>query len=537
MSQLFLASAVEPAARNLSAGTGAYPIAPPPILVSDARPTATQRWIAWGIILALYTVAAASLPFYFVQLPPLAPFVPVVEAIVFLTAVIAAAFVFSQYRAQPRPAFLALAAGYLMGGLFAFLQSLAFPHSYSETALFGDASTPAWLFVLWRTSFAVGVLVYALAKPPPAKPAARGAAAPIAITTLSALLTPLLLTLLISRTDRYLPHLYADAIHQAAFAQFTMVPAFALSCWAIVLLARRGTMLDLWLVVTLAAALPDVIIPVSRFAVGFYLARGYELISASAVLIALLTETSVLYARLAGARQLQAQGETERMRSAEAATAAIAHEIRQPLGAIRIHAKAGVMLLDKGKATATELGEILNDIESDARRANDIIERIRGLVRRQELRTEPLDANALVTEAVKLVSEDAAARRVEIIVRPSNESVRIAGDRTQLIEVLLNLIANGMNAMDATPPSARKLTLQIARREGEVVIAVRDQGHGIPDGSSSQLFEPFFTTRKDGMGLGLAIAQSITTAHHGRITAENNPDTGATFTVALPLAS
>jgi signal transduction histidine kinase len=194
------------------------------------------------------------------------------------------------------------------------------------------------------------------------------------------------------------------------------------------------------------------------------------------------------------------------------------------------------MLLDSGKAVTKEVGEILNDIEKDAVRAGDVIERVRGLVRRQALHLEAVDGNTVVSDVVKIVSEEAAERRVEIVTRLSGESGRVAGDRTQLVEVLLNLVTNGMNAMEATPLLERRLTLQTAQRDGDMTISVRDCGGGIPQEAMAQLFEPFFTTRKEGMGLGLAIAKSIVEAHRGRIWAENNAEGGATFSVSLPIA-
>ena len=313
------------------------------------------------------------------------------------------------------------------------------------------------------------------------------------------------------------------------------IPAIVLSIAAIVLLlTRRRTTLDLWLIVTLIAALPDVIVPVPRFALGFYVARGYELISGSAVLIALLTEASTLYARLASAKALQAHGETERLASVEAATAAIAHELRQPLSAIRIHATTGARLLHVPDPALTDIEDILNGIEKDACRAGDVIDRVRSVVRRQKLSMDALDINAVVSDVVRLVSEDATARRVNIVVSLASECPRVAGDRTQITEVLLNLIVNGMVAMEAVPPAQRQLTLRTATHEGSVVITVSDRGCGISQEAMPHLFEPFFTTRSGGMGLGLSISRSIVLAHQGNMWAQNDTSHGAIFHFSLP---
>jgi signal transduction histidine kinase len=335
--------------------------------------------------------------------------------------------------------------------------------------------------------------------------------------------------------EHNLPVLFADATHEAPYVHFVTIPAIALSVAAVaLLLARPPTTLDLWLIVTLIAGLPDVVVPVSRFALGFYVARSYELVSSCAVLIALLTEASTLYARLAGVKALQAHREAERLSSVEAATGAIAHELRQPLSAIRLNASAGARLVHLPNPAATDLAEILDAIEADACRASDVIDRIRRIVRQQKLNLDALDINTVVSDVVKLVSEDATARRVEILTSLSGECPRVAGDRTQIIQVLLNLVANGMDAMEAVPPALRQLTLRTAEREGTVVITVSDLGCGISEEAMPRLFEPFFTTRTEGTGLGLSIAHSIVVAHQGRIWAENNPKSGAAFHFSLP---
>jgi two-component system sensor kinase FixL len=184
-----------------------------------------------------------------------------------------------------------------------------------------------------------------------------------------------------------------------------------------------------------------------------------------------------------------------------------------------------------------EVGEVLGDIEKDACRADDVIDRIRESVRRQKPRLEDLDINAIVAGAVKLVSDDARARLVRITTNLADEHPRAAGDRTQITQVLLNLIANGMEAMKAVRPVDRRLILNVTTRDGEVLIAVSDRGCGIGREDMQRIFDPFFTTRRDGMGLGLPVSESIVVAHKGRLWVENNADGGATFYVLLPVCT
>jgi signal transduction histidine kinase len=509
-----------------------------PLLVSDSLATPMQRRVALGIMTFLGAVFVMAAPFYSVGLPVVPAFVPVVHAVVFVTCLIAGAFLLSQYAVQRQPAFLALAAGYLLAGLFAFFQSLAFPNAYSASGLMGATpSAAAWLFLAWRTSFPLGIVAYALIRrsvPPHTVNHSTGVA--IAAVTGGTVIAASALTWIITVAAAHLPVLFTDAHHETWIGPFTTIPAIALSLAAIFLLLRgQRTTLHLWLVVTLVAALPDIVVPVSRYALGFYLARSCELISSSAVLIALLTESSILYSRLASARILQVHGEASRLSSLETATAAIAHELRQPLSAIQLHAHTGATLINRPVPILGEIGTIFRDIDKDAHRAGDVLERIREGLRQQELWMEPIDINALVSDAVKLVSEDATGRQVTVVTGVSSERPYVTGDRTQLTQLLLNLMTNGMDAMEAVPAAERRLAVLVAKRGEMVEISVEDRGCGIKPESMPRIFDPFFTTRREGMGLGLSISQSIVDAHHGRLWAESDGTRGAVFRVSLPV--
>ena len=217
-------------------------------------------------------------------------------------------------------------------------------------------------------------------------------------------------------------------------------------------------------------------------------------------------------------------------------TASIAHEINQPLGAILINADAAELLLESESPPLDEVRKILTDIRDDDLRASAIIRHIRLLMRKQVIRMESLDANEVAQEAVRLVEGEARRRnvtlRTELIAAPA----AIAGDRVHLQQVLMNLLLNGMEAMAETPETARHLLVRTAiNEERRVEISISDSGQGVPREKLPQLFESFFTTKENGMGLGLAIARSIIDAHEGRIFAENNSDVGAPFRFNLPV--
>jgi signal transduction histidine kinase len=216
-------------------------------------------------------------------------------------------------------------------------------------------------------------------------------------------------------------------------------------------------------------------------------------------------------------------------------SASIAHEVNQPLGAISSNADAVELLLDAEPAKLEDARRVLLDLKRANQRASDVVLRIRELLRKRELAFELYDLNAAAAEIVRLLDTDAMARGVQVLTEfESLPAVR--GDRLQFQQMLLNLLMNGMDAMAVTPAGRRHLSVRTLHNEDrDVEIAVADTGGGIDAADMLRLFDSFFTTKKDGMGLGLALCRSIVQAHGGRIWAENSPGGGATFRFVLPV--
>jgi PAS domain S-box-containing protein len=216
--------------------------------------------------------------------------------------------------------------------------------------------------------------------------------------------------------------------------------------------------------------------------------------------------------------------------------AIIAHDLSQPLSALLSNAASAELILRKSKPLAVkDLREIVADIRDDSMRATASIRRMRTLLRKQRLELQPLNLNELVADAVHMVSSEALRRRVHITTECETELPLVKGDRVHLLQVVLNLILNGMDAMDNTPESERRLQIRLGTDgNGTVETAISDAGQGIPHDRVPRIFESFYTTKKDGMGLGLSIAKSIIEAHLGHIWAENNATRGATFRFTLP---
>jgi PAS domain S-box-containing protein len=218
-------------------------------------------------------------------------------------------------------------------------------------------------------------------------------------------------------------------------------------------------------------------------------------------------------------------------------TAMVAHEINQPLCAILSNAEAGEIMLRDEQPSLEELRQIFVDIRQDDLRADTAIRSIRSLLNRHEYAPRRVDIAATVEQVFKLLSGDALHRRVPLRNELPPELPAALGDRSHLEQVLVILIVNGMDAMKETPEAMRDLVVSAQRvNEGQLEIAVRDRGHGIAPDNMPQLFDSLFTTKPDGMGLGLPIARTMIAAHGGRIWAENAPGGGAVFHFTLSVA-
>lgn len=217
-------------------------------------------------------------------------------------------------------------------------------------------------------------------------------------------------------------------------------------------------------------------------------------------------------------------------------TATIAHELNQPLGAILANAETARTLLDSFPPDLEELKQILIDIQRDDQRASDVIRRVRAMLMRAPFERRNHDLNEIARDTVEILSRLATTREVKLGCETVSEGLSINCDRTQLQQVIINLVLNAMDAMSAVQRDNRTIAVTAMRVGDFAEIAVSDNGPGIPRDTIKMVFEPFFTTKSQGMGMGLSIARTIIEAHDGRIWAENRTGSGAVFRVRLPLS-
>ncbi len=233
-------------------------------------------------------------------------------------------------------------------------------------------------------------------------------------------------------------------------------------------------------------------------------------------------------------RNLALAADASRRQTMSALTTSMAHELGQPLSSMIHNAEALQAMVDADRATSGTTTEILTDIRTQGVQAAQIIERHRTMLRSHQLDRKPIDLHAVVHDSRALVAHDLKARQIEAAVDLSSQPCVVSGDPVLLQQVLVNLMMNAIDAMAATPPMKRRLTITTAVRAADVQLSVRDSGPGLPPEIDGTLFTPFVTTKPHGLGVGLTIVRTIVEAHGGTIDAHNNADGGATFTVTLP---
>ena len=216
-------------------------------------------------------------------------------------------------------------------------------------------------------------------------------------------------------------------------------------------------------------------------------------------------------------------------------TASIAHEIKQPIATARTNAAAALRFLDKSPPDVAEVREAVNCIVDDTDRASDVVDRIGSLIKKAPPRKEVVDLNAAILEVTALTHSEAVKTGVTVGTQLAGELPRIQCDRVQLQQVMLNLIVNAIQSMSGVEDGNRELHISTVSIEPEgVCVAVRDTGHGLRPESLPRLFEPFYTTKPDGMGMGLSICRSIIEAHGGRLWATRCEPRGALFQFTIP---
>jgi len=271
----------------------------------------------------------------------------------------------------------------------------------------------------------------------------------------------------------------------------------------------------------------------ARFSGGWYAGRIFGFVAGSLVLFVLLYEITTLYARLLRAVVAQRREREARLMTGDAVSATIAHEVKQPLAGMITNADAGLRWLDRPMPDLDEAKAAFKQIAADGHRAAAVIGSIRAIFKKDVRNRTSLDVNELIGEALALARDDLQRHRIEVQAEPNARAPQVRGDRIQLQQVLLNLITNAIDSM-AAKDGARVLGVGSEVQDGRgVIVSVADTGAGIGSQELERIFNPLFTTKSNGMGMGLSICRSIIEAHDGRLWVTPNKPEGAVFQFML----
>jgi signal transduction histidine kinase len=509
----------------------------PDLSIATVPPTAQQRQLS--LIVAAIVLAATGVitPFGATQLPQVDGIIPAFECVIFVSALFTAALLSSHARIIGSHRLLVLASGYFFSALMVAAHVLTFPGAFAPSGLLGAGlQTAPWLFIFWHLGFPASIIVYVCLKDEK-RTLPRSA---IYWSAALVVLLALLLTWFATVHHDILPILFADqrasvplGNHITGIDLLTGVIALAL------LWRRQKSVLDLWLTVAVVCMVAELWVNTfvigGRYSLGFYVARFLSVTVSVIVLLALLTESTVLYARLTNAIALLQRERDNRLMSVDAATAAIAHEIKQPLAAISTYNSAALNWLKRTPPVLEKVRDcLMSSIESN-RHANEVVEGVRRLFKTTAYQMTPIGINRFIQQALSMVENDLHAQEVFVSTEFQEDLPQIMGDRTLLQQVILNLVKNAIEAMAFGPTTTKALRL-VTTQDGNSVVSliIEDTGPGINLENGARVFDPLFTTKSSGMGLGLSISRKIIEDHGGDLRLTKTGSDGCTFEITLP---
>jgi signal transduction histidine kinase len=512
-------------------------------LLSNRPPSRTQVRTVSTVALLFLAAFLISLPFRLEPMPKVGSFIVVVDTALLLGDLLTATLLFSQAAVLRSRGLMALATGYLFAGFIIIPHALTFPFAFSERGLLSaGVSTTIWLYLFWHIGLPAAVVVYAaLKKVDATEPMAHERVRPtIVLCVAGAAVLATSLALLATVGGSLLPRLMTGAltwlpVRVLAVAWIPIV----LSAMAMTLVLRgKRSVLDLWLALVLWAWLLELVLVLmtsNRFGVGWYVGRISGLLSGVFVLLMLVAESNRLYARLALSVSTQRREREGRLLTMNAIAAAMAHEVKQPLGSMVAGAGACIETIHSTPANVGRVLELLEVIEADGHHAAEAVDSIRSMFVRRPSEPTDIDINQLIRETTTLVAGELAAWRVTLQLDLDEKAPPLAADRLQMKHVLLNLLVNAIEAMSSVPDRPRTLIVRSLSNRAGVEVAVEDSGTGIESAYAARIFDAFFTTKQQGTGMGLSLSRSVVEAHGGRIWATTEQPFGATFHVELPL--
>jgi signal transduction histidine kinase len=502
------------------------------------------------LVLAISVVVfIAAAPFAKVQLPAVAAFLPAYQSALIITDIVTALLIFGQFAILRSTSLLVLACGYLFSALMATIHVLSFPGLFAEGGLIsGGGQTTAWIYFLWHGGFPLFVVGYALLERRAAETSAGSPAGAITWSIAAVFAVTGLLVLLTTAGHDALPQIMrGDLDNSTKVYVATATWLVGIAALAVLWRRKQRTVLDVWLMVVMAVWAFDValasVLNHGRFDVGWYAGRIYGLAAMSFILMVLLVEHSVLYARLIAARE----GELREYRRAEEKTAELAatnrdleafsysvsHDLRAPLRSIDGFSR--VLQEDYAERLDQTGREHTDRIRRATQRMNDLIDDLLSLakVSRADLRLAEINLGTLAHEIADTLRERAPDRKAQFVI---SEPIQAKVDSRLMRIALDNLLGNAWKFTSNKSPAEIEIGQRVV--DGEPACYVRDNGAGFDMAYAGKLFQAFqrFHDAREfpGTGIGLAIVHRIVTKHGGRIWAESEPGKGTTFYFTLP---
>ena len=511
-------------------------------ILSSLSPGPVQKRLALAVVIGILVVFVliTAGPFSSIRTSPVAAFVPAYATAMFVCDSITAIILYAQFSVLRSRAILVIATGYLFTAMILIPWIMTFPGVFGPSGLIGGLQSTSWLYFSQHAGLPLFVIGYALSRDAdPAKRIWQGtlrSAIGLSVGFTVALVTGVAFFCIAG--EAFLPRVVLDSFHLSPLWPYAAAPVALLSVAALVVLwLRRHSMLDLWLMVVMC--LYAIEIPLSyypdpvRFSVGWYTVRVIGFFSSTLVLFVLLYEIEALYSKLFGAVLAERRERVARLMTGDAVAATIAHEVKQPLTSMITSATAGFRFLDRSIPNLDRAKQAFKQIVDDGHRAGDVVGSIRMMFRNDARTRTSLDVNELIREALALERGDLQKHQILVQAEPNRQLPEVQGDRVQLQQVLLNLITNAIDAMAAKEePRVLRVTSE-AHEDDSVMVSVADTGGGINSQDSERVFNPLFTTKSDGMGMGLSICRAIIEAHDGRLWATPNIPRGAVFQFTL----
>jgi signal transduction histidine kinase len=487
----------------------------------------------------LFAGLILAAPFAGVRFGRIDAFIPVVDAILLFTDAITALLLFSLYSILRMRALLALACGYLYTALLSIPHALTFPGAFADMGLLGAGlQTNAYLYVFWHLGLPAAAILYGvlMAREQETTTLTRR---PILVSVTFTFVLVGALTWLSIAADRVLPVIMIDTVHSNGAWGVVAPIILSLEIVAIwVVWRQRSSVLDMWLMVALWAWFIEILMLSTtnyRFSLAWYAGRFYGVAAGIIVLGALLAQSTTLYTRLVVSVLAQRRERENRYLSVDAALAIVSHEIRQPLSAIILNGQAGLAEMGSLRPNLGELHAIFGDVIADGHRVSETLGSLRTVLKRGERERENVDLGQLVNEVLDVLGAELRHRKVNVAVELSPSPPQVFANRTQLRQVLLNLMTNAIEAMDET--AAGTLSVRARSDEKDMVVEIEDSGRGIDARSAQLIFDTFYTTKTKGTGLGLTLCRQIVEDLGGRLSVAPAKPRGAIFRFSLPAVS